>query len=179
MALSTDIQNNQALVCSLPVRRRNIQEDSGTLLIKRLSKSRNFSQNSNIEFVHFEIDFKNQFKKLSEFYNGINGAYALDKMRTSLSELLYFQPDVLSMELSYERNIFYTLKKARHTAFFSVSLESDGDKEDEAFVSIFEDKVSLPNFSGSIEETINHMANSISRQRVILETQNSFDELSF
>lgn len=178
MALSRDIQNNQALVCNLTVRRRGL-EDSGTLLIQKLPKVFNYYQSPDVEFVHFEIDFKNQFAKLSEYLHEIDEVFALDKMRSSLSELQYFQPDVLSMELSYEKNIFYTLKKGKHTAFFSVSLEKDIEREDEAFVSIFEDKATLPNFSGSLEETINHMANSISRRSIIVERQNNFHELSY
>ena len=100
------------------------------------------------QFVQIESAFKNQFDKLANYYDGIDINFAKQKLALSLSLILELCPDVLTVELTPEKSIFYTLKKDDFTFFFQHFIEVNED-DDEAILTGFKGKSKLPSYAGS------------------------------
>ena len=77
-------------------------------------------------------------------------------LRKSINDLLRIDPDVITLELTYEGSIFFTIKKGNYTVFIQhfIDPHSLEDGDDEAFLTIFDGKEKLPSFSGQINDVI-------------------------
>ncbi len=106
------------------------------------------------QFVQFEGVFKSQFENLSHLYGGLDFNLAKQKFAESISSLLELCPDAISMELTHERSIFYTIKKDDYTFFLQHFFEHQDEDEDEAIVTIFRGVNKLPSFAGTLGDTI-------------------------
>jgi hypothetical protein len=87
------------------------------------------------EFISLETSFTEQCKRYPEVYPLEKLPYFKQKMAVSLSSLLSLHPDKISMQVTYESSIFYTLIKGRLTVYLQHYLEVDDDT-DEAIVTI-------------------------------------------
>jgi hypothetical protein len=119
---------------------------------------RNFSARHSIDkqFVQLESMLKVQFDRLSEFYTGIDFNTVKMKFGDSISSILEIYPDALSMELTHELSIFYTIKKNDYTFFLQHFVVTDED-DDEAIITIFKGNEKLPSYAGKLTNTISEM----------------------
>jgi len=62
-------------------------------------------------FIDIKKSLKPQFAALSDYYTNIDFQKVDDKISSSLRSLLETDPDLISMELTHEQSVFYTLKK--------------------------------------------------------------------
>jgi|SRR6185437_12454792 len=113
--------------------------------------------NSDRKLIHFEKSFKNQFELLSAYFQNLNFQEANEKLSSSLISLLNINPDVISMELTRDKSIFYTLKKQDYTFFIQHFLNEIEDDEDEAILTVFKDDNKLPSYAGSLLQTISEL----------------------
>lgn len=122
-------------------------------------KNRQATEWSNLDkqYIIFLNSFKNQFEINLEYLRDVNFEEAKDKMKSSLSELLVFGPDSFSMELSHEKNIFYSFNKGKYSFFITHSIDNLELDDDEVIISVFIEKTKQPSFSGSLDQGIEFM----------------------
>ena len=113
--------------------------------------------NSDRKFIHFEKSFKNQFELLSAYFENLTFQEANEKLSSSLISLLNINPDAISMELTRDKSIFYTLKKKDYTFFIQHFLNEIEEDEDEAILTVFKDDNKLPSYAGSLLQTISEL----------------------
>jgi hypothetical protein len=113
---------------------------------------------SNSKYVQFELDITKQYNSLSECFDGVNLAFVKAKMKESLTELLIFKPETIAMELSADRNIFYTLIKNEFTVFVTCVLDPEADTNDDDYiVTPYKDNQRLPMITGSITSIVSEL----------------------
>lgn len=104
----------------------------------------------NKKFVRYESSFLAQFKSLSEFYSDISYDSAKSILASSLSYLLELKPELLKLELTTDRAIFYTFKKNDYSLYIQHFLDVDDDEDDEVTLTVFEKDSKLPSFAGNL-----------------------------
>ncbi len=115
----------------------------------------------NKKFVEFDLLFKQQFEKLKPYLEGIEFEAAKLKMSQSLNSLLEIEPDIISMELTHEQSIFYTLKKDNYSFYIQHFLNVEDIEDDEATLTVFKGDDKLPSFAGSLTDTIFEVNNML------------------
>lgn len=113
--------------------------------------------NSDKDYIKFETLFIKQYEKLSEYYKDINFVEIKEEFSMSLSEILKFNPDVLTMELTTERSVYYTFIKNDHSIFIQHYLNVTDSDDDEAILTAFKGDSKLPSFAGSLDETLSEL----------------------
>jgi len=113
--------------------------------------------NSDRKFINFKKSFKKQFESMSVYFSGLTFEEANEKLSFSLGSLLNTNPDVISMELTHEKSIFYTVKKKDYTFFIQHFLNEIGEEEDETILTIFKGDNKLPSYAGSLLQTISEL----------------------
>lgn len=121
-------------------------------------------------FISFELSLRKQYEALSEHLEDVDFIAVKDKMKESLTELLNFKADAFSMELSSEKNIFYTFIKDDYSIFLTHSFTNDIDEDDdEAIISIFKGNNKISSCSGTIKEVICLLEEYISPEKYIVD----------
>lgn len=120
---------------------------------------------SNKKFINYQLKFQEQFNRLKQYFDGMGIVEAKLKFSSSLSPILYLNPDSLSMELTYEKSIFYTIKKGIYTIFIQHNLDIENEEDDEAILSIFKNDEKLPSCAGGLA-TIMQEASSVIRDSI-------------
>ena len=110
-------------------------------------------------FIRFAISLKEQHHRKKEFFEGIEYSLIDNLMKRSLVEILSFNPDRLTLELSTEKILFYTLFKDKFTCFIShFIITNPNDPDDhEVIISLFKNKIKQPSFSGLLNEGISFL----------------------
>jgi len=134
---------------------------------------------SNKKFITYFISFKAQFKKLQQHFGEIDINEAKLKFANSLSSILFLNPDLLSMELMYDKSIFYTIRKGTYTIFLQHNIDVN-DEDDEAILSIFQNDKKLPSYAGPLKSVMNEFSNIIAQSiEYKFETPIHTNELSY
>lgn len=134
--------------------------------------------NTDRKFINFKKSFKVQFDSLFPQRSNLAFEEANEKLTSSLSSLLNINPDIISMELTREQSVFYTVKKNEYTLFFQHFLNDIEEDEDEAILTAFKKNDKLPSYAGSLSQTISEfysLLNPVSDLKLELELH----ELSF
>lgn len=108
------------------------------------------------EFVRINHEFKTQFKAKSEYFLGLSLNDVNRKMKTSLSELLYFSPEKISLQLTNEGSLFYTFLKDG-AKFYLQHYLNTANNEDEAFLNIFYSDENNENFAGELSNILQQL----------------------
>ncbi|MCF3110918.1 hypothetical protein LL912_19185 [Niabella sp. CC-SYL272] len=104
----------------------------------------------NKKFIKYEKSFLAQFEQLKHHFNEISQEEIKGLMNNSLSFLLELEPDMLGLELTSDKTIFYTFKKDNYIIY--INHFADLEEEDaELTLTIFEGNTKLPSFAGNIE----------------------------
>lgn len=109
------------------------------------------------QICEYNIDIEKQYEKLSEYYKDISFVEIKKEFSKSLLKILKFNPDVLTMELTTERSVFYTFIKNNHSIFIQHYLDITNANDDEAILTAFGGDSKLPSFAGSLDETLNEL----------------------
>jgi len=89
-------------------------------------------------------------------------------MKLSAEVLLQCFPDRISLEITNEGSIFYTVRKNDITIYFQHFLVDEFDGADEAIVSVFKGENPLLNYGGSLSDTINQLNVVLLPQSIVL-----------
>jgi hypothetical protein len=129
--------------------------NSGSFVCKSAFNMKQGTTNSSDkDFIKFESQFIKQYQKLSEYYTEGNFEKYKQKFSVSLSEILKFKPDVLTMELTTEGSVYYTFIKNDYSIFIQHYLDIIDLEDDEAILTAFNNDTKLPSFAGSLDETL-------------------------
>ena len=79
-------------------------------------------------------------------------------MKLSAELLLYCVPDSISLQLTSEGSIYYTVRKNDISIYLDYFLVDEFDGKDEGIVSIFKKDEKLPDFSGALDEAVLHLS---------------------
>ena len=123
---------------------------SGTTINLKFSET-------NKKYISISKSFKKQFESLQAYYKDINYAEASNKLSQSLNALLFFQPSSLTMELSIEKSIIYTMKKNGYTFFMHYFFYDIDVDDDEIILSAFKGSQKLPSYAGTFIEAMNEI----------------------
>jgi hypothetical protein len=77
-----------------------------------------------IEYINL---IKNQYEQLAEFYDDVDLSSVISKTSGVVSYLLNISPDALSIELTNEKSIFYTVKIQNFSFYIHQYFETDED----------------------------------------------------
>ena len=99
----------------------------------------NYDQfNNNKTYLKLVSKIKNQLKVKSKLYIDLPSSFVEQEFAVCTNDLLELQPDLISVELTSESSLFYTVRKNSFTLFFQYFLsENKFDKSEEALLSMF------------------------------------------
>jgi hypothetical protein len=110
--------------------------------------------NSDRQFIKLLQSFKEKIQQ-GGLPQGQSEFFWLEKMKISASELLdVIHPDKISLNLTHENSIFYTLLKNDIVIFFEHFLVEEHDDNDEAGFTAFRGDQKLANYGGSLHESL-------------------------
>lgn len=100
--------------------------------------------------INTRLSIKNQLKHYLSYYeeNRINQKYLNYIFETSLNEILKFNPDRLSVEITHDFSLFYTIFKNDIKVYLEFFLKNEED-EDSAMLSVYNSNENMKSFGGS------------------------------
>jgi len=104
------------------------------------------------KYIHIEKSLKKQWQELRSFYE--SDVYDLLKngMKQSLPLLLDLNPNKISLQISYDKSIFYTIIKNGITIYFDHFIQIEEDM-DEVVVNVYKNKQKIFSGSSSLENS--------------------------
>jgi len=131
---------------------------------KSTSTVLNYAQfNNNKKYLKLASKIKSQLKAKSELYNNFPDFLIEKEFAICTNELLEMQPDLISVELTSESSLFYTVRKNSFTLFFQYFLNDDKfDKSEEALLSMFFNDDKLPSKEGDRSSVIAYAKDLVS-----------------
>ncbi len=118
--------------------------------------------NNTRQFIKLDQAFRKLLKEYPEDFRDKTNYELTELMKLSADALLKIFPDKISLQLTEEGCIFYTIKKNNITIFFSHYLTANLNDLDESIITIYEGENNLLNYAGELWQTINE-ANKILR----------------
>jgi len=109
---------------------------------------------SNRQFIKLEQSFNKQLVNSSEIFGDQKEFSLREKMKNSAEALLDCLPDKISLRLTDEGSIFYTVIKGDLKVYLQHFLIDEFDESDEAILSIFQGDDNLLNYAGELSEVI-------------------------
>ena len=105
------------------------------------------------QFIQLEQRFVHQFAKYAAAFPHLKEYAAREKMRLSADLLLSCSPDSISLQLSNEGSIFYTVRKYDITIYFDHYLCEQYDGRDETLITVFKKDDKILELAGTLEAT--------------------------
>lgn len=113
------------------------------------------SFNNNRQFIKLQQAFDQQIKLRKDLIGDCSTDIEAN-FKYSSESLLNFSPDKISLQLTDDMSIFYTILKEDLTIYFEHFLTDDFDS-DEAIVSIFKEDINIINFAGSFSDSLKEL----------------------
>ncbi|MFN8250353.1 MAG: hypothetical protein U0V75_00630 [Ferruginibacter sp.] len=111
-------------------------------------------------FISYIQRFNKEYEHHKEFLIGYSEEEIRQKVTSSLSNFLTLNPDALSIEISEDATLFYTIKKNNKNFYIDQYIDLNKNEDDEFILTAFKsDEVKLIS-SGSITRIINDIQNS-------------------
>ena len=100
--------------------------------------------------IDTRLSIKNQLKHYLSYYeeNRINKEYLNYIFETSLNEILKFNPEKLSVEITHDYSLFYSIFKNDIKVYLEFFLKNEED-EDSAMLSVYKSDENMKSFGGS------------------------------
>ena|GEM_PF-4493779 len=105
-------------------------------------------------FIKLERSFNQQMLRLGGDFSGQSSYVLHEKMKMSAELLLHCSPDAISLELTDEGSIFYTVRKNHFSLYLDHYLAGEIEGKDEAIVSVFRNNDKILDFAGTLDETL-------------------------
>jgi hypothetical protein len=119
-------------------------------------------------FIKLEQSFLNQLEDMQDVFSNQSKYQLQEKMKFSADALLSCVPDKISLELTYEGSIFYTVLKNDFKIYFQHFLVDEFDETEEAIVSVFKEDSNILNFAGALDETIEQLGKYLNKYSIQL-----------
>ena len=119
-------------------------------------------------FINLEQSFLQQFEKRQDHFPGLTEYFAKEKMKQSAEPLLFCAPDTISLQLTQDGSIYYTVRKNDIAIYLDHFLIDEFDGRDEAIVSIFKKDEKLLDFGGTLEETMLQLSEVLAPESIAI-----------
>lgn len=125
----------------------------------------NYEQfNDNKKYLKLKSKIQKQIESKKKFYKGLSTEFIEKEFAACTNELFEIQPDLISVELTSEQSLFYTLKKNSFTLFFQYFIsENKYNQSEEALLSIFNNDNKLPSKEGDRNTVISFAKDMVSK----------------
>lgn len=110
--------------------------------------------NNNRQFIWLYETFKSKLQHAPGFAEQQNLYSLEEKMKFSANLLLKFTPDKISLQITDEGAIYYTLLLNNLTLYVSHYLNADAEDIDEFLVSVYSGEENILNAAGNIDEIL-------------------------
>jgi hypothetical protein len=115
------------------------------------------------QFIKLEQSFKQQLSNNHQFFEGQKDYVLIEKMKISADALLACQPDKISLQVTDEGSIYYTILKNDVALYFEHYLIDEFDGNDEAIATVYKGEKVLFNYGGTLAETIAQLGIALSK----------------
>jgi hypothetical protein len=124
-------------------------------LLKKFGESRATPvDDTTRQFIKLERTFNAQLAESETWFPGQTNYALREKMQLSAELLLHCLPDAISLQLTDEGSIFYTVRKHAFSLYLDHYLIGEFDGRDEAIVSVYKNDEKLLDFAGSLDEVV-------------------------
>ncbi len=153
------------------IRKTNQQNDTYLSNLLELSTVKNELDETKIQlpnskkFVRYVQKFIKEFSEAKDNLQNITLEDAKQKLEESLSELIVFNFDAFSLEVTSDATIFYSLKKDNLSFYIDHYLDLNEESE-EMILTIFEGDEVVTNIAGSIPEIIHSLDNNFKVDKI-------------
>lgn len=125
--------------------------------------------NNDKQYIKLDKAFREKIKA-HPLVEKQNEYQLVEKMKISADALLQMQPDRISLEVTPDDSIFYTIIKGDITIFFEHFLDALIDEDDETMVSVFKGDQKLFNCNGTMESTLDALSRNLSGYNIKVAT---------
>lgn len=125
--------------------------------------------NNNRQFIKLQQSFDQQLKLKEELFSDYPKYILKEKFKYSVEPILNFSPDKVTLQLTDDLSIFYTILKGDFTVYFEHFITEDYGSSDEVIVSIFKDDLNIINFAGTLSDSLKELNNAIVPNTLISE----------
>lgn len=119
-------------------------------------------------FINLEQSFLQQWKKHSEYFPGLSEYTVRERMKISAELLLQCYPDVITIQVTGEGSLFYTVRKNSISIYLQHYLIDEYDDTDEAIVTLYKGDKKLLEYGGSLSETIHELSLTLASESINL-----------
>jgi hypothetical protein len=124
--------------------------------------------NTNRQFIKLEQTFLEQLESNKELFENQNQYALKEKMKLSSDILLNCYPDKISLNITEEGALFYTIIKDTLKIYFTHYLIDEFDDTDEAIVSVFDCENNIFNYGGTLSQTFFELNKHLSKINISL-----------
>jgi len=103
-----------------------------------------------------------QWQEVKQRFVGFEERFIFNRAQKVLSDLLEQQPEYLQFNLTNECSVFFQTKIGDFNVYLELYFAADLPEKVEAVVNIYEDGTSVAAFSGSIQEAIEQIMQTVS-----------------
>lgn len=105
----------------------------------------------NKRFIRLYTAASNQFK---EIYGTSPKLNIKETFERSIDKVIKTHPDAISIELTSEKSLFFTVKKEEYTFFLQYYYEDVEEDDDEAIMTIYKNQEKQPSYAGKLDNTV-------------------------
>jgi hypothetical protein len=143
-------------------------ENAYAELLKKFGESRATPiDDTTRQFIKLERTFNAQLAESEACFPGQTDYVLREKMKLSSELLLHCLPDAISLQLTDEGSIFYTVRKHAFSLYLDHYLVDEFDGRDEAIVSIYKNDEKLLDFAGSLEEIVMRLNKVLAPESIV------------
>jgi len=121
-------------------------------------------------FIKLQRSFNQQLSRWSGDFCGQSNYVLREKMKLSAELLLHCSPDAISLELTEEGSIFYTVRKNHFSLYLDHYLAGEIEGKDESIVSVFRNNDKILDFAGTMDETIVQLNKVLGPESILFPT---------
>jgi hypothetical protein len=133
------------------------QYDSQMEIFRLSRDTEKLSSKTNKQYIKCTDQFRRQ---CASFFPNLNPEQLLEVLQLSLGPILKMKFDSITLEITSEQSVYYTLKKDEFTFFFQHFLLAESD-EDEAMLTYFKYNVNHDSYAGDLESTLRELYNLV------------------
>lgn len=124
--------------------------------------------NTDSLFLKLDQSWNSQYESMKEYFT--TDKFSLtEKVKWFIELLLQFNPDKMTLEVTRDKSIFYTIIKDNVTIYAEHYVElNDNDELDELIVSIYIDSAQTFNYGGKFWEAFAKLEAELSKHSIVI-----------
>lgn len=115
-------------------------------------ETRSNTSKSDKKLVKLINSFDKQLSVIKDNYKEYSVNFLQMQVAEISNAILEYIPDVLSLQLTYDKSIFFTFKKEKYSIYLEVYFVEGKDDIEDVVLTIFEENEVTQNFSGNMND---------------------------